>query len=165
MLRLTARPPAPLLRALTHEEAIALCAGKTEKPSGVDPRTWFHPEDALHTVLLHGCVPVPAFAANESGDRYDGTVCIDRARAYAQRTTEPPPVIATLGRHSLQLRILDGGHRLSAARMAGRASLPTIVRVKRNRLDAVRCAWSAEALAWGVDPAVFESAALLENSM
>lgn len=118
------------LRPIAEGQAIALVIGKTEKPGGVDPVQQFDARFSGAKLNLFGRVPVSAFIANESGARYDGTVDLARAYDYASRPAQDvPPVIAVIGRRSGKLRILDGGHRLSAARLRGDVDIPVIVRV------------------------------------
>ena len=122
------------LQEIDWRDAIALVAGKTEKPGGVDPVRQFGTElEAMQRLVLFGRVPLSAFVENEEGDLYDGTVNRERAEAYAKRPPEDvPPVIAVLGRLSGKLNILDGGHRLTAARMRGDATVPVILKLRRD---------------------------------
>lgn len=104
-----------------------LVKGKTEKPGGVDPVTWL--DDGREYRI--GDVPLDLFVDNEDGSNYDGTVNADRASDYASRDPAgAPPVIATQGRTGGKLRIVDGGHRISAARLRGDTTIKAIVRVK-----------------------------------
>lgn len=119
------------LRPISIEHALSLVAGKTEKPGGVDPVRQFGTGDEPHARLnWFGRVPLTAFVENEEGELYDGTVNRERAQAYAQRSAEDvPPVLAVIGRRSGMLNILDGGHRLSAARMRGDTDIAVILRL------------------------------------
>lgn len=123
-------------RLIGRSQAIALVAGKTGKPGGVDPAGWFKgdPDDALYAF---GAFPLAAFAPNEAGERYDGTVEMARALAYAGMPGHPPPVLCGFGRGDWVLRIHDGGHRITAARLAGAGSIPAIVRFKPGQLLAL----------------------------
>ena len=114
---------------ISREDALALVAGKTEKPGGTDP--------ALHVSsqkkLRIGDIPLDAFAPNESGDRYDGTVDAMRAADYATRDgSTAPPVIAGTRRADGKLSIIDGGHRITAARQRGDKTIRTIYSVPEN---------------------------------
>lgn len=134
---------------ISIDEALALVAGKTSKPSGVDPSRWFR-DDPSGTVYAFGKLPLTAFSANEEVDRYDGTVDIARATLYASMASEAPPVLAVLSRDGTCLRIMDGGHRISAARIRGDETISTIVRFRPGKLeslmvepgDIVRQGWS-----------------------
>ncbi|WP_454727730.1 MULTISPECIES: ADP-ribosyltransferase-containing protein [Cupriavidus] len=118
------------LQPISEAQAAALVAAKTGKPHGVDPAQHFDCRFASAKRNLYGHVPLSAFVANDAGERYDGTVDLARAYAYAaQPAQDVPPVIAVIGRHSGMLNIIDGGHRLSAARLRGDARIPVIVRV------------------------------------
>jgi hypothetical protein len=117
---------------IASSDAVALVSGRTEKPGGVDPARWF--EGDAHVLYALARVPLSSFAPNEAGDFYDGTVDPNRARAYARRATQAPPVIAVPSRDGSCLRILDGGHRLSAAMMRSDRDILAIVRVKEARL-------------------------------
>ncbi|WP_432262807.1 hypothetical protein [Cupriavidus sp. TMH.W2] len=118
------------LQPLSEAQALAMVAGKTGKPHGVDPALHFDARFAEAKRNLYGLVPPSAFVANDAGERYDGTVDLARAHAYAaQPAGDVPPVIAVIGRRSGMLHIIDGGHRLSAARLRGDAQVPVIVRV------------------------------------
>lgn len=118
------------LQPISEAQAVAMVSGKTGKPHGVDPAEHFDPRFAEPKANLYGMVPPSAFVANDAGVRYDGTVDLARAYAYAaQPAGDVPPVIAAIGRRSGMLHILDGGHRLSAARLRGDAQVPVIVRV------------------------------------
>jgi hypothetical protein len=75
-----------------------------------------------------GDVPLSLFRENEADDRYDGTVDLERAKDYASREgNNVPPVVAALSPRSGHLNIIDGGHRISAARMRGDAGIPAVV--------------------------------------
>ena len=114
-------------------EAMSLVAGKTDKPGGIDPATWFRSDPGVLYALAR--IPLSSFAENEDGDRYDGTVERRRAQAYASLETQAPPVIAIPSRDGSTLRILDGGHRMTAARMRGDHSILAIVRVRTSQLN------------------------------
>ncbi len=121
-------------RVITADQAIKLVAGSTEKPWGVDPVAWFRGDDGNNVLLVHGEFPLASFVENSEGDRYDGTVGIERAANYAQRASTPPPVVAALPRgDGCLLRIIDGGHRLTAARLKKSCTLPAIVRIRPDR--------------------------------
>ena len=101
-------------------------AGKTEKPGGTDPTRHLSPTG----VYRLGRVPLEIFVGNEEGDRYDGTVQAARMLDYVGRNgASAPPVIAAVPRRdpSGKLRILDGGHRISAARHRGDSHINAIV--------------------------------------
>lgn len=136
-----------MTRAIGANEVRAIVAGKTDKPGGVDPAFWIKADKNSRSEYLIGHLPLSLFVENEEGDLYDGTVNRERATAYAQREGEMPPVIAVIPRrrdktgkllvNDGKLRILDGGHRISAARMRGDATLPTIISFKPEREKAL----------------------------
>lgn len=119
-------------KPISAADAIALVEGKTEKPGGVNPSILFGAGAASKTQSYRiGDVPLDLFKDNEEGARYDGTVSLDRAKAYAERGVEGvPPVIASQGRVPGKLLIHDGGHRISAARLRGDKTIRAIVVVK-----------------------------------
>lgn len=108
--------------------AIALVTGCTAKPGGISPELWLS-DDPPGMSYLYGSFPTECFPGNALGDRYDSTVNLTLARRYAALDTEPPPVIAIRSADGRWLHILDGGHRLTAARLRGAAFLPVIVRI------------------------------------
>lgn len=112
--------------------ALALVAGRTAKPGGVDPAKWFE-GDTPDCLYACGDVPLQAFVANEDQMRYDGTVDLQRALSYARLQTAAPPVLASFGRRDWALRILDGGHRISATRMNRKVSIYTVLRIRREK--------------------------------
>lgn len=116
--------------------ALALVAGRTEKPGGVDPAKWFE-NDAPDCLYACGDVPLQAFVTNEDPMRYDGTVDLQRAQSYASLQTAAPPVLASFGRRNWVLRILDGGHRISAARMNKKESIYTVLRIRREKAQSL----------------------------
>jgi hypothetical protein len=120
-------------RLCSLDAVLGLVAGKTEKPGGVDPACWFEGDEpsALYAV---GHLPVSAFAPNQESERYDGTVDLARATRYAAMASAAPPVVAALSRDGSRLLVIDGGHRLSAARMRGNDRIAVIVRFKRGQL-------------------------------
>jgi hypothetical protein len=117
------------LRAITPEEARRLVAGKTEKPGGTDPIMQIAAGEDNGKNMSYGRVPLSAVRANEEGRLYDGTVNPARAAEYASRPADNvPPVILVQGRRSGNiLNVLDGGHRVSAARLRGDEDIPAIV--------------------------------------
>lgn len=152
-------------RIVDKDEALTLVRGRTEKPFGVDPARWFG-DDGDHERYALGVLPLTAFAPNEAGTRYDATVEEGRALDYASRTTPAPPVVAVLSRDETCLRILDGGHRISAARMRGAEGILAIVRFKPGRLDAMMSQASSSPIAkqgWIIDPASGRAAFGLAN--
>lgn len=127
----------PVAHQITRSQAIALVCGRTGKPGGVNP-TRFLELDSADTIYLLGELPVAAFIANEAGARYDGTVDLQRAQSYAAQTTAAPPVIAGFGRRDFMLRIHDGGHRLTAARLNQALLIPAIVHVRASQWEALQ---------------------------
>ena len=93
-------------------------------------------------IYLLGCLPLEMFAPNEDGDLYDGTVNRKRAEEYAKRplknVEDAPPVIALLSPRSGLLRIHDGGHRITAARMRGDFELFALVGVRGVDLEKLK---------------------------
>ena len=116
-----------LTRPVSDEVAMAMVDGYTDKPGGVNPgRMLGLSLDNGRTYRL-GNVPLDWFRANENGDRYDGTVDIERAVAYSKLDpTEAPPVLALLGRAGMLL-INDGGHRISGARLRGDITIRALI--------------------------------------
>ncbi|MBC8641631.1 hypothetical protein IAG25_32930 [Caballeronia sp. EK] len=108
--------------------AQALLDGKTEKPHGVNPALQVDAARDPRRQYRIGAVPLCLFRENEADHRYDGTVDLERAKDYASReANDVPPVVAVLSARSGQLNIIDGGHRISAARMRGDAAIPVVV--------------------------------------
>ena len=108
--------------------ARALLDGKTEKPYGVNPALQVDAARDPRRQYRIGAVPLSLFRENEAGVRYDGTVDLERAQDYASREpNDIPPVLAVLSPRSSQLNIIDGGHRISAARMRGDAAITAVV--------------------------------------
>ena len=120
--------PAAGLKEITADEARSILAGKTEKPGGVDPAKQINASESNGKRLLLGSVPLADIRANEDGDRYDGTVDMARAQDYASRDpSTAPPVILVRSRKTGDLNVVDGGHRVTAARLRGDTSIPAIV--------------------------------------
>jgi hypothetical protein len=127
----------PLDRILACTEPIdpltarRLVAGKTEKPGGSDPGERIAGLVALGRTLRIGHVPLELIRENEAGDRYDGTVNLDRAMGYKARPgAEAPPILGGASARSCwRINVLDGGHRTTAARLRGDQTLYTIVAI------------------------------------
>ncbi len=117
-------------KPISHDEALKLVSGKTEKPGGVDPARMLGASVENGRELRHGDVPLDAIRANEEGARYDGTVDMRRAAEYAERGGEMPPVLLVEGR-SGDLNVNDGGHRVTAARLRGDETIPAIVAMRK----------------------------------
>lgn len=126
------------IRLVDANHAREMVAGKTEKPMGVDPGAFFISNS---TQYLLASVPLVLFASNESPERYDGTVDTLRAQTYASRLQNDlishghdaavramPPVLAGARKAQL-LSIIDGGHRMTAARLAGLNEIEALMRV------------------------------------
>lgn len=116
-------------RIISIADAKAMVEGKTEKNGGVNPSIWFNIGAENGRQYRIGEIPLDLFVANEDGYLYDSTVNVCRAHEYSNRSgATAPPVIAVLGKKSCGLlRILDGGHRISAARIRGDYSISAIV--------------------------------------
>jgi len=77
-------------------------------------------------------MPLDWIRPNELGERYDGTVDADRMRRYAQLEIDTPvylsygPKLQRLGRP--HANVMDGGHRVSAARLKNLRVIPAIMR-------------------------------------
>ena len=113
---------------ITESQALQLVAGKTEKAGGVDPARQISASKGNPRTLRVGNIPLELFRPNENGDRYDSTVDIALARDYASRpANNAPAVIAVVSRKTGSLNINDGGHRISAARLRGDATLNALV--------------------------------------
>lgn len=120
-----------ITKEISHNEARKLVEGKTEKPGGVDPVRQIDAGEGNNSMLRMGEVPLSMFKQNEGGDLYDGTVNRKRAEAYRDRPAAgAPPVIAVLSPRTGKLNILDGGHRITAARMRGDATIQAIISLK-----------------------------------
>ncbi len=84
---------------------------------------WVPPvDDARDWVLVN--LPLDWVAPNAAGELYDGTVDMHRARAYADSSGLFEPVHLLYGsrlqrRNVFTAAVMDGGHRVSAARMRG----------------------------------------------
>lgn len=115
----------PGFRPLSHEQAIGMVVGATEKPHGVSPDVWLSGAASGETYLL-GKVPVEQLPPNSFGSLFDVTVDETLALRYRRMSTEAPPVLVVQGRDGF-LGLLDGGHRVTAARMRGDTSIPAIV--------------------------------------
>jgi len=114
-------------KQISVQDAIQLVAGKTEKLGGVDPATWFDENDSLE---LRN-VPLSEITPNQEGEKYDGTVNLERAKKYRKIPSDKmPPIILVEKKRNDDglLNVLDGGHRVSAARMRGDDSILAIVR-------------------------------------
>lgn len=116
-------------RPITPDEARAMVAGKTEKPGGTDPTMQISAGEGNGKSMSYGRVPLSVVRANEEGALYDGTVNAARALEYAKRPPgNVPPVILVTGRRTNGIfNVLDGGHRVSAARLRGDTDIPAIV--------------------------------------
>lgn len=135
------------IRLIDAEHAKELVSGKTEKPTGVDPGAFFI---ARSTQYLLASIPLHLFAPNEDSERYDGTVDTQRAQHYARRLQHVmavdghdaavdtvPPIIAGARKADL-LGIIDGGHRITAARLAGTKEIMTLMRVPEGMYEFIR---------------------------
>ncbi len=136
---------------VSYDEAISLVAGKTEKPGGVDPAKQIKAAEGNRSEYRLGDVPLSMFAKNEDGARYDGTVDIDRAVEYAGRPAEDaPPIIAVLSKKTGLLNVLDGGHRISAARLRGDDSISALVSLKPESAAPAAADATATPTSWTV---------------
>ncbi len=116
---------------ISYEDAKSLVAGKTEKPGGTDPVRQIDAGEGNKASYRIGNVPISMFKENESGNRYDGTVNESLATDYSKRDASgAPPVIAVLSPKTGKLNILDGGHRITAARMRGDETISTLISFK-----------------------------------
>lgn len=129
------------------DQAKEMVSGKTEKPMGVDPGAFFI---ARSTQYLLASIPLHLFAPNEDSAHYDSTVDGKRAQHYARRiqhvmaadgndaaVDSVPPVIAGARKADL-LGIIDGGHRITAARLAGTKEIMTLMRVPEGMYEFIR---------------------------
>jgi hypothetical protein len=108
--------------------ARTLLDGRTEKPYGVNPALQVDAARDPRRQYRIGDVSLALFRENEEGVRYDDTVDLERAMDYASREAKTvPPVVASLSPRSGNLNIVDGGHRISAARIRGDKSISAIV--------------------------------------
>ena len=114
-------------RPVSAEVAMSLVDGYTGKPNGVNPARMLSLSLDNGKQYRLGNIPLSWFRANESGDRYDGTVDLARALDYSKLDpSEAPPVLALLGRSGM-LNINDGGHRISAARLRGDLTIKALL--------------------------------------
>lgn len=113
---------------ITADEALQIVQGNTEKPSGVDPQLMV-PGAKPGTALVRGPVRLDQIVMNAEGERYDGTVDLERARSYASRSTVFPPVILLQTRDG-RVVVSDGGHRVTAARLRGDSHIDAVTRVR-----------------------------------
>lgn len=126
-----------IAQVLTQEEALQLVAGRTAKPGGVDPAL-FVASNAPRLYLLVDA-PTSGFLPNEEGLRYDGTVDLERARQYARLGADgAPPVLAGMRPETGELTIVDGGHRLSGARLRGDAHARALIGIDPEALGRLR---------------------------
>lgn len=81
--------------------------------------------------------PLALIRPNEEGDRYDGTVVRARMEAYAKCRIDAPVHLLygiRASKHGyLHAFLMDGGHRLSAARLRGDSHINAIM--QRSDLD------------------------------
>lgn len=116
---------------LNSAQALERVAGRTEKPGGVDPAQFIPVEPTSGTNArryLELDVPLSMVAPNEAGDRYDATVGADRARSYGARSAAgAPPVLLAISPGTGLLNVIDGGHRVTAARLRGDQVLRALV--------------------------------------
>lgn len=135
------------IRLIDADHAKEMVSGKTEKPMGVDPGAFFMARSAQY---LLASIPLHLFAPNEDSAHYDGTVDAQRAQHYARRIQHVmavdghdaavdavPPVIAGARKADL-LGIIDGGHRITAARLAGTKEIMTLMRVPEGMYEFIR---------------------------
>lgn len=116
--------PGPL-QLISRSRALALVAGRTEKPHGVRPDLWLA-GDPPDTAYAFGTVPLASFSSNAAGDLFDSTVDRQLAHRYRSMETPAPPVLA-VERPDGSLGLLDGGHRITAARLRGDVDIAAIV--------------------------------------
>lgn len=116
--------PGPL-QLISRSRALALVAGRTEKPHGVRPDLWLA-GDPPNTAYTFGTVPLASFSSNAAGDLFDSTVDRQLAHRYRSMETPAPPVLA-VERPDGSLGLLDGGHRITAARLRGDVDIAAIV--------------------------------------
>jgi hypothetical protein len=106
---------------LSGKQVKEMVAGKTDKPNGVDPALQIR-EDRNYKI-----VDIPLSSFLFSNDIvYDGTVDLKRAEKYAERSIETP-IIAAIGKDGVP-RVMDGGHRITAARIRGDKTIKALVR-------------------------------------
>ncbi|MGQ0595775.1 hypothetical protein [Aquabacterium sp.] len=121
---------AGITQPISVDDARALIAGKTEKPGGTDPVRLLGASAGNGKEFRIGDIPLDMIADNEAGGLYDSTVDLERAQEYASRSAGAvPPVIVLVPRKGGKLRVHDGGHRISAARMRGDKTIRAIVAV------------------------------------
>ncbi|CAE6821534.1 hypothetical protein R70006_06223 [Paraburkholderia domus] len=87
------------------------------------PQGWVPPEDRGRDWVVVN-LPLDWIAPNSSAERYDSTVDLERACFYAAGSDQFPPVHLLYGarlyrRDIFTAAVMDGGHRVTAARMRG----------------------------------------------
>lgn len=120
------------MRRISIRAALKMVSGKTEKRGGTNPSAFIRAAQGNGSTLRFGNVLLSKVRKNEAGTRYDGTVDKKLARNYAGRSTSAPPVILTAGRKTNKLNVIDGGHRVSAARLRGDRFTTAIVSVRKR---------------------------------
>jgi len=84
----------------------------------------------------HVLLPLSLLAPNADGMLFDGTVNADRCVSYADRRIDTPISVSFSDRRARkalgvapEVSLLDGGHRVSAARLRGEAVIPALIPV------------------------------------
>lgn len=123
-----------VLRWMTHEDARELLNHAWWSGKNANQRS----QPKLHFISNEDCsgcvevmVPLNWINENEAGDRYDGTVDRDRMIRYAKLDINTP-VYLLFGARTERLgrthaNVMDGGHRVSAARCRGDTAIKAIM--------------------------------------
>lgn len=121
----------PISRAVAHQVlGDAWWGGKNHGTKRVD-HDYTGNDDGSGYVLAS--FPLDKVKPNEAGDRYDGTADPDRVHAYVGQTIEAP-VHLLYGARAARLglvhaAVMDGGHRVSAARLRGDTHIQAIMQM------------------------------------
>lgn len=128
-MSLTASPsklePGACIRQLTREEANRILGdawwGGKHKGEPRRDRDYTSNDDGSGWILAD--VPLHRVRPNEEGDLYDGTANAERVREYVRRPISAPVHLSygprMVRRGAAHANVLDGGHRVSAARLRG----------------------------------------------
>jgi hypothetical protein len=128
-----------LVRRMSREEARDALRAAWDSGKNADrPKTNHDPvvnDDGSGYVLVK--MPLEWIRPNEAGERYDGTVNLERARQYREHSIDAP-IHLLFGERLLQkgmshANVMDGGHRVSASRMDRRDSIAAIMQESQLR--------------------------------
>lgn len=122
-----------IVRHLTREEANCILGdawwgGKNKGQPRID-RDYTSAHDGSGWILAD--VPLHWVRPNEAGDLYDGTARDERVREYAGQVISAPVYLSygprMVRRGETHAYVIDGGHRVSAARLRGDTHIRAIM--------------------------------------